>query len=130
MQQKLPKTADVVIFGAGPAGSSAATHLAHAGFTVVILEKTQFPRPQIGESLIPHFWKFTDTLGISKAIEAEGFIAKVGGISVWEGKTTQILFSDFGYTRSGLHVERDIFDHLLLKHSERSGVAVYQQVAV
>ncbi|MCK5897529.1 MAG: FAD-dependent oxidoreductase [Methylococcales bacterium] len=130
MQKKPPKSTDVVIIGAGPAGTSAATHLAKAGINVVILEKAQFPRPQVGESLIPHFWKFTDVLGVSEAIEAEGFIAKAGGISVWNGKTRQILFSDFGYTRAGLHVERDIFDHLLLKHSERSGAMVYQQINV
>ncbi|MCK5728563.1 MAG: tryptophan 7-halogenase [Methylococcales bacterium] len=130
MQNNIPKNTDVVIIGAGPAGTSAATHLVKAGINVVILEKTQFPRQQVGESLIPHFWKFTDALGVSDTIKAEGFINKAGGLSIWEEKVQQILFSDFGYTRSGLHVERDVFDDLLLKHSERMGAIVFQQINV
>jgi len=125
-----PKKTDIVIIGAGPAGSSAATHLAQAGYEVVILEKTLFPRNQVGESLIPHFWKFTDALGVSNKIEAEGFIHKAGGMTVWNGKIQQILFSDFGYQRSGLHVERAIFDNLLLKHAQETGAYFFQQIVV
>ncbi|NOQ36650.1 MAG: FAD-dependent oxidoreductase [Methylococcaceae bacterium] len=126
----IPKKTDVVIIGAGPAGSSAATHLAQAGINVIVLEKNIFPRNQVGESLIPHFWKFTDVLGVSEKIEQEGFIQKAGGITAWNNKIQQILFSDFGYTRSGLHVERDIFDNLLLAHAQENGAEIYQQISV
>ncbi len=127
---EIPSYADVVVIGGGPAGSSAATHLAQAGIEVVLLEKTQFPRNQVGESLIPHIWKFTDLTGVSDKIRQEGFLAKAGGITVWDDNIRQILFSDFGYERPGLHVERDIFDHLLLTHAEECGAQVFQQVAV
>ncbi len=126
----IPSYADVVVIGGGPAGSSAATHLAQAGIDVVLLEKTRFPRNQVGESLIPHIWKFTDLTGVSDKIKKEGFLAKAGGITVWDDNIRQILFSDFGYGRPGLHVERDVFDHLLLQHAEENGAHVFQQVAV
>ncbi len=47
---------DVIIVGAGPAGSAAAAILSKAGRKVVILEKAKFPRYRVGESLIPHCW--------------------------------------------------------------------------
>ncbi len=127
---EIPSHADVVVIGGGPAGSSAATHLAQAGIDVVLLEKARFPRNQVGESLIPHIWKFTDLTGVSGKIKQEGFLAKAGGITVWDDNIRQILFSDFGYERPGLHVERDIFDHLLLQHAGEAGARIFQQVAV
>ena len=126
----IPSSCDVVVIGGGPAGSSAATHLAKSGFDVVLLERAEFPRNQVGESLLPHFWKFTDSTGASKKIEEEGFVSKSGGITVWDGKIHQIVFSNFGYTRPGLHVERDIFDDILLKHAESCGSGVFTQVSV
>ncbi|MGR9117591.1 MAG: NAD(P)/FAD-dependent oxidoreductase, partial [Gammaproteobacteria bacterium] len=82
------------------------------------------------ESLIPHFWKYADLTGVSPVLEREGFVAKAGGISVWNGKIHRIAFSEFGFTRPAMHVERDRFDHILLNHAENLGAQVFQQVSV
>ena len=46
--------AEVIVVGAGPAGSTVATYLARAGVDVLLLEKTEFPREKVcGDGLIP-----------------------------------------------------------------------------
>lgn len=130
MAIEVPASCDVLVIGGGPAGSAAAALLAAAGIDVVLLEKARHPRNQVGESLIPHFWKYADRMGVSPLIEREGFVAKAGGITVWNGRIHRIAFAEFGFTRPALHVERDRFDALLLEHAAGLGTRVYQEVAV
>ncbi|MCI0398171.1 MAG: tryptophan 7-halogenase [Chloroflexi bacterium] len=129
----IPGRCDVVVIGGGPGGSSAATRLARQGFHVVLFEKEKFPRPQVGESIIPHMWRYADLLGATEKIQQERFLAKAGGIIAWDGRIHQLRFSSFGYTdpeRVGLHVERDIFDDILLRHAAGCGAQVFEEVAV
>lgn len=44
---------DVGIIGGGPAGASMAAYMAKAGVRCVVFEKELFPRPHVGESLVP-----------------------------------------------------------------------------
>jgi len=129
-ETNIPAACTVLVIGGGPAGSSAATHLAQSGIDVVVLEKALFPRNQVGESLIPNFWKFTDLLGVSEKIQQEGFVVKSGGIFAWNDKIRQVKFSNFGFSRPGLHVERDIFDEILLDHAQSCGATIFDQVIV
>jgi flavin-dependent dehydrogenase len=129
-EQTIPASCTVLVIGGGPAGSSAATFLAQSDIDVVLLEKAEFPRNQVGESLIPNIWKFTDLLGVSEKIQQANFVSKSGGIVAWNDQIRQVQFSKFGFTRPGLHVERDIFDEVLLKHAISCGAAVFDQVTV
>src|SRR5262245_60082103 len=49
-----PTDTDVLIIGAGPAGTVAAAALLQEGLRPLIVEKQFFPRFVIGESLLPH----------------------------------------------------------------------------
>lgn len=126
----IPNRCDVLVIGGGPAGASVAALLAKQGIEVVVLEKASHPRPQVGESLIPHVWKYAELTGVAPLIEQEGFVAKAGGITVWNEKISRIAFSEFGFDRPALHVERDIFDALLLRHAASLGVKIFQRVTV
>lgn len=44
---------DVGIIGGGPAGAGLAAYLARAGVSCVVFESELFPRPHVGESLVP-----------------------------------------------------------------------------
>lgn len=127
MVATIPSRCEIAVVGGGPAGSLAASLLAQQGFDVVLLEKARHPRPNVGESLIPHFWKYTDLVGATEAVESDGFIRKGGGLILWNGTMRQVRFRDFGFTRPGLHVERDRFDHILLENSRRLGVRVFEE---
>ena len=126
----IPEQCDVVIIGAGPAGSLLGTYLSRMGYDVVIFDKQHHPRYHVGESLIPDFWRYCDEAGVSQKIMEEGFVTKAGGTVAWHDTTRQISFRDFGYTRPALHVERDRFDFILLDHAREQGARVFEEIAV
>lgn len=67
----LPATCDVLIVGAGPAGSAAALTLARAGFDVVLIDQHAFPRDKIcGDGLIPDAHQALQVLGVLDAVMA------------------------------------------------------------
>lgn len=125
----VPATCDVVVIGGGPAGTILGALLARRGYEVVLFDKERHPRYQVGESTIPHIWKYADLVGASERLAQEDFVEKSGGTVVWNGVIRQMAFKDFGYTRPGMHVERDRFDAALLEHARASGVRVFEKVA-
>ena len=65
----LPSTADVVVVGAGPAGSAAAIHLARAGRSVVVIDKAVFPRDKCcGDGLTTLALRELEILGLRPAM--------------------------------------------------------------
>lgn len=126
----IPATCDVTIIGGGPSGSYAAASLAREGFDVVVLEKTSHPRNAVGESLIPDFWRYSDQIGATEKLEAEGFITKTGGIVDWRGELRGNSFGDFGFDRPAKHVERDRFDQIWFEHAGSLGAKTFENVTV
>ena len=62
---------DVLIAGAGPAGSIAATVLARAGARVLVVDRAQFPRPKLcGDTLNPGALALLHRLGLRCAASA------------------------------------------------------------
>ena len=140
---------DVGIIGAGPAGAGLACYLAKAGVRCVVFERELFPRPHVGESLVPSSNRVFKDLDFLKVMEAEKFPHKFGAVWTatggrrefehgWEGleveNTADIRFEerkqqgvDQNYT---YHVDRGKFDNLLLHHARSFGADVFEGVAV
>jgi len=71
--------ADVVVIGAGPAGSAAAATCAAAGARVVLADRKRFPRDKVcGDGLLPDAMTALAALGLEERLRAEG--APVTGI--------------------------------------------------
>jgi flavin-dependent dehydrogenase len=125
---------DVVIVGGGPAGSTAGTLLAKHGWNVAIFEKERFPRFKIGESLLPGSIRTFERMGVKEKIDKADVIVKHGGkiVSACGTRSNRFLFCDVFRCRypTAYHVERSMFDQLLLDHAAESGCRVSQDVAV
>jgi len=125
MTQELPSDVDVVVIGAGPAGSTIAHRLAALNFDVLVLEAAAFPRPHLGESLPARISHLFDELGIREEIEDARFFRPGGAIVRWSGETR--LRTDIA---NGFQVDRGRFDMILLDAAQRAGVRVVQPARV
>ena len=67
---------DVIVIGAGPAGSTSAALLAEKGHRVLVLDKEKFPRYHIGESMMPFCWYTLNRLGLVDQMDKIGFQQK------------------------------------------------------
>ncbi|WP_116367613.1 NAD(P)/FAD-dependent oxidoreductase [Parahaliea mediterranea] len=117
---------DVIIIGAGPSGAVAGALLARQGHRVCILEREQFPRFSIGESLLPQCMEYLEQAGMLEAVQAAGFQRKNGARFQWQGRYSGFDFSEqftAGYGET-FEVQRARFDHILAQEAERQGVEV------
>jgi flavin-dependent dehydrogenase/ubiquinone/menaquinone biosynthesis C-methylase UbiE len=85
---------DVLIIGAGPAGSSAAALLHRERFKMLVVEKQTFPRFVIGESLLPHCMDLLKEADLLGAAEAQHFMHKCGAVFRRDNETCNFDFSD------------------------------------
>lgn len=123
---------DVLVIGAGPAGTVAASIVNKAGYKVRVVEKLLFPRFVIGESLLPRCMEALDEAGFLDAVRAANFQEKYGALFVKDGKKCDYSFADRfteGWTWTW-QVPRAEFDKILADTVESMGVPVSYETTV
>jgi geranylgeranyl reductase family protein len=125
-----PQDAEVIVVGAGPAGSATAFHLARAGVEVLLLEKARFPREKVcGDGLTPRAVRQLIRMGVD--VDAPGWTRSRGmrwiagdrqAVIDWPGLGG---YPDFGLTRS-----RHDFDDILARRAADAGARLLTGVKV
>jgi flavin-dependent dehydrogenase len=124
---------DVIVAGGGPAGSTTANFLRQKKRTVLVLEREQFPRFHIGESLLPFGNEIWRELGVLEKMDAR-YIHKPGAKFIHEESGAEFTYYFDNAIRGGhpyaFQVKRADFDTMLLEHAQSLGADVRQQTLV
>lgn len=120
--------ADVVIVGAGPAGTSTAHYLAQTGLDVVVLEKSAFPRDKVcGDGLTPRAVSELIRMGVDTGSWARNTgLRAIGG-----GRTVEIPWPEVASMPNyGLACRREVLDAALADRARASGAVIHEGVTV
>lgn len=138
----------VVVIGGGPSGSVAASFLAQQGAEVTLVERDQFPRHHVGESLQPSSLQMLDVhFNLGAELRSAQFARKYGAVYIWGERKepwgvlfdprltyetlpeseSDLLSGDYLYA---WQVDRAKFDTILLNRARALGVTVLQNTSV
>jgi flavin-dependent dehydrogenase len=118
---------DVIIVGAGPAGSTAGTLLAQYGHRVLMIEQGKHPRFHIGESLLPMSAPIFQRLGLN--LKEQGYLPK-GGAEFINEQTSQSVRFPLDGENQPYQVERAQFDLMLAENALKQGAELHQEERV
>jgi menaquinone-9 beta-reductase len=130
------RDAEVIVVGGGPAGSSAAFHLARAGVDVLLVDRARFPRDKpCAEYLSPQASRILCEMGALEAIEQAG-AAQLTGMRV-RAPNGLVIHGEFasthgfrGFRDSGLALRRLALDQILLSRASAVGAKLMEGTAV
>lgn len=117
---------DVIIAGAGPAGTTAATLLAAYGYRTLMIEAGRHPRFHIGESMLPASEPIMQRLGIDWGRDNQ---IKQGAEFIDETNAQRLVFQLWG-RRGTYQVERSVFDRILFENALAKGAEAHESEKV
>ncbi|MFI2103603.1 geranylgeranyl reductase family protein [Isoptericola sp. NPDC019693] len=123
--------ADVIVVGAGPAGSSTAHWCAAAGLDVLLLDKASFPRDKVcGDGLTPRAVGELARMGLGTRAE-DGWIRNEGLRVVAGARSWELPWPDLdSYPGYGMARSRMSLDHRLAQHAQASGAKLLERTKV
>ena len=116
---------DVLVAGAGPAGSTAALQLSRSGFSVGLIEKEDYGTPRVGETLPPMIRPQLTELGVWEHFLECHPLESYGIQTAWETPSPRhqdFLRNPYG---CGWHVDRARFDAMLASAAAREGAELF-----
>jgi menaquinone-9 beta-reductase len=130
-----PRQLDVLVAGAGPAGSATATFLARAGYSVLAVDRAGFPRDKAcSEYMSPEAVRILARLGVVQTLERAGAFALEGmKVTAPFGSTAHGKFALAGhrpFRPTGLSISRRILDHELVGAARAAGATILERTRV
>ena len=115
---------DVLIAGGGPAGCALAIAAAGSGLSVLVLERSRYGGPRVGEHLTPDAQPTLEALGLFERFHAASHQPCLGIRAAWGTETLydrDYLFNVYGH---GWNLDRQQFDAMLAEAAEKAGAVV------
>ncbi len=130
-----PAAFDVLVAGAGPAGSATATLLARWGHSVLVVDRAAFPRDKAcSEYMSPEAVRILARLGVLETLERAGAFPLEGmKVTGPHGATAHGKFALAGhrpFRTTGLSISRRILDQELLTAARGAGASVLERTCV
>jgi flavin-dependent dehydrogenase len=131
MREQHNNNFDVIVAGGGPAGASAAIHLARGGANVLLIEQKKFPRAKLcGEFISPECQAHFEKLGVAGAMAGAG-PALLDETVFYSSKGHHVTVPSkwFG-GRAAFGLSRAVMDEVLLRHAQQHGVKVLEGASI
>lgn len=122
----LPLPVDVVVIGAGPAGTAAARLLASWGHTVVLLDKGADRSRGLAESIPPSTSKLLSEIGVLGDVERAGFVRASGNTVWWASQRARVE----RFHSAGFQVFRPDFDRVMVNAAAIAGARIESHARV
>lgn len=115
---------DLVVIGAGPAGSACAITASKLGLRVLLIDRENFPRHKVcGDCLNPAVLPLLRQLGVyDEVLKKPHAVVDSLAFSGTFGKSR--VLPTHGWNEREIVIRREVFDHCLLEHAARCGVEV------
>ena len=115
---------EYLVIGGGPAGSAAAITLAAAGREVVVVERTDYTGPRVGESLPPAANPILARLGLTSDLASISHLRCPGTVCCWGHENPYLNDFLFDPDGDGLHLNRAAFDAAMARKAADAGANV------